>query len=106
MPVRSGRSVGPFGPPKEEKGVQHIFFLCLENCFSWATWNLFDVGNQSVQTLVANNIPFGPFQCSLEGVKTRPDPFFFITSTERRDRTGTKESRLMEMDTTVDRGGH
>ena len=26
------RSVGPFGPPKEEKGVQHMFFFFLENC--------------------------------------------------------------------------
>ena len=43
-------SVGPFGPPEEEKGVKHMFFLFLENCFSRAAWNLFDVGNQSVQT--------------------------------------------------------
>ena len=62
----------PFGPPKEEKGVQHMLFLFLKNCFSWAAWNLFDVGNQSVPTHPSNNIPFGSLQCTLEGVKTRP----------------------------------
>ena len=32
--VRSGRSVGPFGPPEEEKEVEHVFFLFLrEICF-------------------------------------------------------------------------
>ena len=61
------RSIGPFGPPEEEKGVKHIFFLFLENCFSRAAWNLFDVVNQSVPTHLASNIPFGWFQCSLEG---------------------------------------
>ena len=61
------RSVGPFGPPEEEKGVKHMFFLFLENCFSRAAWNLFDVGNQTVPTRLASNILFGSFQCSLEG---------------------------------------
>ena len=27
------RSVGPFGPPQEEKGVKYMFFLFLEHCF-------------------------------------------------------------------------
>ena len=70
------RSVGPFGPPEEQKGVQHMFFLFLENCFSRAAWNLFDVGDQSVPTHLASNIPFGSFQCSFSalwrGVKRRP----------------------------------
>ena len=57
------RSVGPFGPPEEEKGVKHMFFLLLEKCFSRDAWNLFDVGN----------------------------PFFFFRRTERPDRTGTNE---------------
>ena len=61
------RSVGPFGPPEEENGVQHMFFLFIENCFSRAAWNLFDVGNQSVPARLASNIPFGSFQCFLEG---------------------------------------
>ena len=43
-----GRSIGPFGPPEEEKGVKHVlFFLSLENWFSRAAWNLFDVGNHN-----------------------------------------------------------
>ena len=69
-------SVGPFGPPEEEKGVKHMFFVFLENCFSRAAWNLFDVGDQSVPTHLASNIPFGSFQCSFSalwrGVKRRP----------------------------------
>ena len=59
------RSVGPFGPPEE--GVKHMFFLFLENCFSRAARHLFDVVNQSELTHLASNIPFGSFQCSLEG---------------------------------------
>ena len=58
------RSVGPFGPPEEEKGIKHLFFLFLENCFSRAAWNLFDVGNYSVRTHLASNLSFGSFQCS------------------------------------------
>ena len=67
------RSVGPFGP-SEEKEVHHTFFLFLDNCFSRAAWYLFDVGNQSKYQLIwhQNTIPFGSFQCSLKGVKTRP----------------------------------
>ena len=73
VPVRSGRSAGPFGravgPPEEEKGIQHMFFLFqkIENCFSRAASNLFDIGNQSIPTHLASNVPFGSFQCSLEG---------------------------------------
>ena len=81
--VRCARSVGRFGPPEEMgKGVQHMLFpfLLIENCFSRAAWNLFDVGSRSVPTHLPNNIPFGPFQCSLEGVKTRPN---IPTSTPR-----------------------
>ena len=61
------RSVGPFDPPEEEKGVKHIFSLFLESCFSRVAWNLFDVGDQSVPTHLASNIHLGSFQCSLEG---------------------------------------
>ena len=59
--VWSGRSVGPFDPPEQEEEVQHMYFLFLENCFSRAAWNLFDVGNQSVPTHVASHIPFASF---------------------------------------------
>ena len=63
------RSVGPCSPPEKEKRVRHVFFLSLENCFSRAAWNLFDFGNQLVPTHLANNMPFGSFQCSLEGLR-------------------------------------
>ena len=43
--------------------------------FSRAAWNLFDVGNRSVPTHLANNIPLGWFQCTLEWVKTRPQSY-------------------------------
>ena len=52
--VICARSVGPFGPPEEEKGVKHMFFLFLESCFSRAACNLFDVGNQPVTTHLAS----------------------------------------------------
>ena len=62
------RSVGPFSPrQKEAKDV--FFFPLLQNCFSRAAWNLFDFGNQLVPTHLANNMPFGSFQCSLEGLR-------------------------------------
>ena len=61
------RLVVRFGPPKEENGVQHMFFLFLENCFSRAAWNLFNVDNQPIPTHLARHMPFGSFQCSLEG---------------------------------------
>ena len=66
------RSVGKVGPPEEEKGVKHMFFLFLENSFPRAAWNLFDVDNQSVRTHLASNIPFGSFQRSWDGGKDTP----------------------------------
>ena len=65
------RAVWPFSPP-EKKGVQHMLFLFLENCFSRAAWNLFDVGNQSVPIHLASDLPFGSFQCSLEAGQDTP----------------------------------
>ena len=58
--VRSGRSVGPFGPPEEEKGIYHpyfvhifyMFFLFLEN------WKLF-LGLHGICSMSATN------QCQL-----------------------------------------
>ena len=43
------RSVGPFGPPKQKKRVQHFFFLFLDiyTVFSRAAPNLFVSHNQS-----------------------------------------------------------
>ena len=56
------RSVGRFGPPEEEKGVNtHVLPLPRKIAFSRAAWNLFDVGNQSVPTHVASHIPFASF---------------------------------------------
>ena len=72
------RSVGPFGSPEEEKGAQHMFFLFLEICSSRAAWNLFDVGNKSVPTHLASTIPFGWFQCPLEGGKDTPSGSFAV----------------------------
>ena len=72
------RSVGLFGPPEEEKGVKHTFFLFLENCFSRAAWNLFDVGNQSVPNhLARDSIRFIPvlFGGGLRHVLTRSQQF-------------------------------
>ena len=51
------RAVWPFSPPEKKKGVQHMLFHFLENCFSRAAWNLFDVGNQSVPTHLVSNPP-------------------------------------------------
>ena len=61
------RSVGPFGPPGEEKGAKHMFFLFLENRFLELPWKLFGVSDQSVPTHLASNIQFGWFQRSLDG---------------------------------------
>ena len=49
-----------------------MFFLFLKNSYSRAAWDLFDVGNQSVPTHLASNLPFRSFQCSLEGGQDKP----------------------------------
>ena len=75
------RSVGPFGPPKQENEVQHFFlffffffffffFLCIQY-FSGCTEVSFPTTNQQ-QIHAASDIPFDSYQCSLWGVKTRP----------------------------------
>ena len=66
------RSVGPFSPPKQDKGGQPIIFPPPRLTVSRAAWNLFVFHNDSVQIRLANNFPFGSFQCSLEGVETCP----------------------------------
>ena len=66
----SARSVGPFGPPKEEKGVQrsNTCFSSSYMTFSRAALNLFAFHNQSSPIDLANSA----FQWSWEGVMTRP----------------------------------
>ena len=57
-----GRAV--FGPPKQEKSVQHFVFFFLDiYCFSRAALNLyiFVSHNQSTPIQAANIIPFGSF---------------------------------------------
>ena len=66
------RSGGPFCPPEEEIGVQHMFFLFLENCFRGPHGICSMSATNQYQRIWKNNIPFGSFQCSLERVKTRP----------------------------------
>ena len=68
------RSVGPFGPPKEEKGVQHFFFLLpLPRCtvFLGLHW-IYALPATTQHHHAANIIPFGLFQRFLGRVKTRP----------------------------------
>ena len=66
------RSVRLFGPRKEQKRDKDALSFQEKLFFSRAAWNLFDFGNQPVPTHLAN-IPFGSFQCSLVGGKTRPN---------------------------------
>lgn len=76
MLFRAGRSV--LVKKKEGSNVQHIVFLFLENCFRGLHGILFDVGN-SVPPHLANSIPLGSFQCSLQGIKTRPHAWCLVS---------------------------
>ena len=66
VPVRSGRSVHP----KKKKGCNTSSpsskIIC--RCSSRAALNLLAFRVRSASIHVANNIPFGSFQCSLGGV--------------------------------------
>ena len=64
------RSIGPFGPPKEE-GRRCATLLPLPrykiHCFSRAALDLIVFHNKSTPIQVANNCPFSSFQWSLWG---------------------------------------
>ena len=73
-----GRAVRSSQTRKRGETAKRFFFLFLDDipgtryCFSRAALNLFVSPNQSAPIHAANGIPFGSFQCSLGGIKTRP----------------------------------
>ena len=76
------RSVGPFGPPKEEKGVQHMFFFFLENC-SLGLHGICSMSATDQYQLIWQVIFHSVRSSALwRGVKTRPQWLILLQRTK------------------------